>query len=56
MPAEYEAKRDELVAKGVSLKDAKRQAAIWYNVHFKNRTPVTRNYEKTKRRRYEKHR
>jgi hypothetical protein len=49
MPAAYEKYRDQLIAKGTPVKEAKRRAAIWYNTTFKNRTPVTRNYEKTKR-------
>jgi hypothetical protein len=51
MPAAYEKYRDQLIAKGTPVKEAKRRAAIWYNTTFKNRTPVTRNYEKTLRKR-----
>lgn len=49
MPAMYEAMRDYLRRKGLSMKEAKRRAAMSYNAHRKpGQAPVTRNYEKTK--------
>lgn len=42
MPKQYEAIRDALVAKGMSLKAAKTKAAKIYNSKHK-RKPVTRN-------------
>jgi hypothetical protein len=37
MPEAYEKKRDEYKRRGMSDKDAKRQAAIWYNRTHKNK-------------------
>ena len=42
MPKQYEAIRDSLVKKGLSLKNAKTRAAKIYNSKHK-KNPVTRN-------------
>lgn len=43
MPAQYEAIRDNLVAKGMPLKKAKTEAAKIYNSKRGKKKPVTRD-------------
>lgn len=46
MPAKYDAIKQELLAKGVSLKSAERSAARIYNAgRSEGQRPVTRNYD-----------
>lgn len=42
MPAGYEKIRDEMVAKGMSLKEAKKHAAMIWNAHHKGAEAVGR--------------
>lgn len=50
MPAKYEAIRDKFESKGMGEKEAKTRAAKIFNAGRKpGEAPVTRNYEKTKR-------
>lgn len=47
MPRGYEKKRDEYIRRGMSKKDAQRQAAIWWNERHKNKVGGHRKEKKS---------